>query len=68
MIPCPSNPEEMAEELYMRRLSPEDASSFLAHLESCHECREIYEESIHVIRLIRAAAKQFRFETAGNPN
>jgi len=68
MAPCPEDPLERAEELYLGRLATTAAESFERHLEGCACCRQVYEETATFIRSTRAAAKSWRSQTSAGSN
>jgi hypothetical protein len=54
---CCDDPAEMAEALCLGRLEPEAAVFFKAHLETCHSCGQVYEETVEFVDAICGAAK-----------
>jgi hypothetical protein len=56
-LQCPDDPAETAEALCLGRLEPEAAMFFSVHLETCHSCAQVYEETIEFVASICDAAK-----------
>ena len=52
---CPHDPEETAEQLYLKHLDEQSSLKFRAHIQSCRACHGIYEGTVVYIESIRQA-------------
>ena len=53
---CPSDPDETAEAYVMRNLAPQEAESFLLHLDGCEHCQRRVAFHVDYIQAMRDAA------------
>jgi hypothetical protein len=57
MFGCPSDPDNLAERFCMGRLDDEEAYAFMAHVDVCSSCREVFETNMEFIDTIRKSAR-----------
>jgi hypothetical protein len=53
---CPSDPDETAEGYVMRNLAPQEAESFLLHLDGCEYCQRRVAFHVEYVQAVRDAA------------
>ena len=54
---CPDDPDRIAEQFRLGKLSPDAKQAFAVHIQGCESCRQVYQESKDWVESVRAALK-----------